>query len=67
MVSVNVRVFSTVVLDVTLDGREPEEVRPELPILRHVFEDVAPGVHTVEVRGITGHFKGLVFVGPSAG
>lgn len=53
-VVVELRWFAAVDVRVTLDGRQPDEVTVKENILRHVFEGVAPGKHTVTASDVTG-------------
>ena len=54
-VNVLIRVYSTTVVEVTMNGRAAERNDDNYPILKYTFHDVAPGKHTVHVRGIIGH------------
>ena len=38
------RVFAGIDIKATLDGQQPDEVRHEAGVLRHVFRDVAAGL-----------------------
>jgi hypothetical protein len=53
-VTVNVRVYVGVDVDVTLDGREPDSISGPSPVLEHVFNDVAPGTYDVEINDVVG-------------
>ena len=63
-VTVNVRVFATADLDVLIDGTEPDEVIPELPLLRYVFHDVSSGIHELSIFDVVGHDQGQPIVVP---
>ena len=54
-VTVLLHVYAGIDVRATLDGREPEEVKPDLPVLEFVFENVAPGKHAVEIWDVVGH------------
>ncbi|MDA0988442.1 MAG: hypothetical protein O2783_04805, partial [Chloroflexi bacterium] len=49
-VTVSLRVYVGIDVQVTLDGKPADEVVNTLPTLDYVFLNVAPGQHTVEVR-----------------
>ena len=53
-VTVLLHVFAGIDVRVTLDGRVPDQINAPIPILEHVFQDVAPGQHTIEVRDVVG-------------
>ena len=54
-VAVSLRVFAVVDVQVTLDGRQADEVRPTLPTIEYLFNHVTLGTHTVEVRDVVGY------------
>ena len=56
-VKVILRVFAGVEVRVTLDGASPKTVSGPSPVLEHVFIDVTPGVHTVEVSDLAGNIQ----------
>ncbi len=51
-VTVSLHMFSGVDVQVTLDGRQADEVRPALPTVEYIFNDVSAGRYTVEVRDV---------------
>ena len=53
-VTVELQVFAAIDVTVTLDGRPPDEMSTPAPVLGHVFKNVAPGLHTVEVKDVVG-------------
>jgi len=53
-VTVLLHVFAGIDVQVTLDGRVPDQVNAPIPILEHVFQDVAPGKHAIEVLDVVG-------------
>ena len=54
-VTVLLRVYAGIDVRVTLDGRGPDRVNTPPPILEYVFQDVASGKHTIQVRDVIGH------------
>ncbi len=54
-VTVPLRVFAGIDVWATLDGKRADEVQAALPVIRHVFRNVTPGKHAVEVRDVVGH------------
>ena len=54
-VAVSLRMFASVDVQVTLDGRQADEVRPTLPIIKYLFNDLNLGTYTVEVRDVAGY------------
>ena len=54
-ITVPVRVFAGIDVQVTLDGRSAGEVRGTPPVLEYVFTKVTKGRHTVEVRDVVGY------------
>ncbi|MCH7705747.1 MAG: hypothetical protein IIB33_01720 [Chloroflexi bacterium] len=54
-VTVSLRVFAGIDVQVTLDGRQADEVRPALPTIEYIFNDVGAGSYTVEVRDVAGY------------
>ena len=66
-VTVLLHVFAGIDVRVTLDGRAPDHINASIPILEHVFQDVAPGQHTIEVRDVVGYSETVeVVVVPTA-
>ena len=65
-VTVSLHVFAGIDVRVTLDGRNPDQVNAPIPILEHVFQDVAPGQHAVEVRDVVGYSETAEVVVPTA-
>ena len=53
-VTVELQVFAAIDVTVTLDGRPPDEMSTPAPVLGHVFKNVAPRLHTVEVKDVVG-------------
>ena len=53
-VTVSLHVFAGIDVDVTLNGKEADEVNIALPILEFVFVDVAAGEHAILVSDIVG-------------
>ena len=64
-VTVSLHVFAGIDVRATLDGKPADEVRPPSPNLEVVFQGVAPGQHTVEVRDVVGHSETAEVVVPS--
>lgn len=56
-VRVLLRVYAGIDVRVTLDNRDADEVVASLPVLQYVFENVAPGVHTVQVLDVVGYHE----------
>ena len=54
-VRVLLRVYAGIDVRVTLDLRDPDQVTVLPPILEYVFQNVAPGEHTVKVRDVVGY------------
>ena len=53
-VIVDLRWFAAFDVDVTLNGREPDEVLEAAGILRHIFKAVEPGKHSVQTNDVMG-------------
>ena len=53
-VVVELKVFAGIDVRVTLDGRQPDQISVTENILRHVFEGVAPGKHSVTASDVMG-------------
>lgn len=53
-VIVSLHVFAGIAVRVTLDGEMADRVDQNIPTLSFVFEDVAPGEHTVEIKDVVG-------------
>ncbi len=51
-VTVVLRVYAGIDVDVTLDGGQPDRVTPPPPFLEFVFEDVTSGSHTVKIGDV---------------
>ena len=64
-VTVLLHVFAGIDVQVTLDGRVPDQVNAPIPILEHVFQDVAPGRHDIEVRDVVGFSETVQVVVPT--
>ena len=60
-VTVMLRVFAGVDVDVTLDGKSPDQTGDASRVLEYVFLDVSPGTHEVKVSDVVG-FEQLVVV-----
>lgn len=54
-VTVSLRVYAGIDVQVTLDGKPADDVVSTLSTLEYVFMNVAPGQHTVEVRDVVGY------------
>jgi hypothetical protein len=54
-VTVELRVFAGVQLDVTLDGVAPDSTSGPDPLLHYVFRDVTPGEHSLLIEDVVGH------------
>ena len=63
-VTVSLRVFAGIDIKATLDGQQPDEVRHEAGVLRHVFRDVAAGAHAVRIQDVMGFSEILEVVVP---
>ena len=63
-VTVSLRVFSSIDVWATLDGKSADEVRPAPPAIEYVFQNVTPGEHTLEVRDVVGHSETTEVVVP---
>ncbi|PZC47032.1 MAG: hypothetical protein C1O27_001648 [Chloroflexi bacterium] len=63
-VTVLLRVYAGVDVQVTLDGQDADQVEGPPPILRYVFENVAPGTYEAQVRDVVGHHENLEVVVP---
>ena len=66
-VRVRLHVFSGIDVRATLGGRDPDQVNALMPKLEFVFEKVAPGKHTVEVRDVVGYQETTEVVVPTPG
>ena len=53
-VTVDIQVFAGIDVKVTLDDQPPDDISGPDPILKHVFNNVAPGPHTVHVQDVVG-------------
>ena len=65
-VTVSLRIFAGVAIQVTMDGRQADEVRPALPTIEYLFNDVSAGRYTVEVRDVVGFTETAEVVVPTA-
>lgn len=54
-VTVVLEVFAGVQIDVTLDRALADTVTPPNPMTVYVFNDVAPGTHTLEIKDVAGN------------
>ncbi|MFQ5872937.1 MAG: hypothetical protein ACE5JL_03945 [Dehalococcoidia bacterium] len=63
-VTVLLRVYAGIDVGVTLDGSDPDQLNTPVPILEFVFQNVAPGKHTVEVRDVVGYSETAEVVVP---
>ena len=54
-VTVVLRVYAGIDVRVTLDVRDPDQVKGPPPILEYVFQNVTPGKHTIQVRDVVGY------------
>ena len=54
-VTVSLRVYAGIDVWATLEGNRADQVVPSLPIVDHIFRDVTPGEHTVDVQDVVGH------------
>ncbi len=53
-ITVMLRVYAGIGVQVTLNGTPADEVKPTLPVLEYLFLNVIPGQHTVEIRDVVG-------------
>ena len=56
-VTVELQVFAGIDVQVTLDGRQPDEIAGPPPTLKHTFLNVAPGDYTVRVSDVVGYVE----------
>ena len=54
-VTVLLRVYAGTDVGVTLDGRDHDELKADVPFLEFVFQGVADGKHTIEVEDVVGY------------
>ena len=54
-IAVSLHMYAGVDVWVTLDGRPADEIRPTLPTIEYLFNNVDLGTHTVEVRDVVGY------------
>ena len=54
-VTVLLRVYAGIDVRVTLNGRDPDEVKGPPPVIQYVFQDIAPGEYTVHVLDVVGY------------
>ena len=66
-VKVQLHVFAGIDVQVTLDGKDPEQVNALIPKLEFVFENVAAGIHTIRVRDVVGFEQAAEVVLPTLG
>ena len=64
MVTVTIRVHATADYTVVIDGVEADEQRLDLPLIDHIFNNVASGTHELTVSDIMGHTDGQVVLVP---
>ena len=57
---VAVRLYATADYTIVIEGVEPDEVFPSLPIINHVFKNVASGTHELHIFDVVGHTDGQV-------
>ena len=53
------RVYAGIDVRVTLDGRDPDQVKGPPPLLQYIFQNVPAGKHAVQVRDVVGHKQSL--------
>ena len=53
-VTVDLHVFAGIDVDVTLDAKLPDLISGPVPVLTHVFTNVAPGMRVVMVSDVVG-------------
>ena len=66
-VTVLLQVFAGIDVQVTLDGRDPDQVKTAVPDLGFVFEEVPPGSHTIGVSDVLGFEQTAEVVVPAPG
>ena len=66
-IKVRLHVFAGIDVRATLDGKDPEQVNALIPKLEFVFENVAPGKHTIQVSDVVGHEETSEVVVPTPG
>ena len=54
IVTVLLRIYAGIDVDVNLDGGEPDQVIARIPILEFVFQNVTSGPHSIRVKDIVG-------------
>ena len=64
-VTVLLHVFAGIDVDVTLGGRDPDQVIGPPPI-RYAFQNVAPGQHAIQIFDVVGHKEAAEVVVPVA-
>ena len=57
-ITVTLRVYAGTGVSVVVDGIEPDEVIAEIPLIRHIFKNVASGTHELSVSDVVGHTDG---------
>ena len=65
-VMVVLHVFAGIDVQVTLDGRAPDQVNAPVPILEFVFQDVPVGTHSIRVSDVVGFEHTAEVVVPAA-
>ena len=63
-VTVLLQVYAGIDVRVMLDAREPDQVKGPPPVIQYVFQDVAPGEHTIEVMDVVGFTESAEVVVP---
>lgn len=61
-VSVSLYMYAGVAVQVTLDGRTADEVRPNVPTVEYLFNNVGVGTYTIEVEDVVGYSETSVVV-----
>ena len=59
-VTVTVRVYGTADYTVLIDGIASDETQLSLPLIQHIFKNVASGTHELTVSDVIGHVDGQV-------
>ena len=66
-VTVTVRVYATADYTVLIDGIASDETQLSLPLIQHIFKNVASGTHELTVSDVVGHVEGQVIEVPFLG
>ena len=61
-VSVLLYMYAGLAVQVTLDGRTADEVRPNIPTVEYLFNNVGVGTYTIEVEDVVGYSETSVVV-----